>query len=211
MKYTFGYIKHNKEINEYHLGACLDNLDGDYSIITTSDKKFPAENYNDILEQCTTDYLILSHEDVTLPKDFLKKLEITIKHVPDFGCLGMVGVDNNRNYHWSQSDNLFEVDTLDCCFLVINMKNLNGAKFDTESFGEYHLYVEDFCAQMNRINKKTNYTIAVNASEKPLYMTDDLSSMGHHSATVKERGYCWGRYQEFRTVLENKWPNIKTT
>lgn len=213
MKYTIGYIKHNSSVNELHIGPSIENLKGEFKVITTEDTLFPAENYNHILSECKTDYLILSHEDVTFPSNLLEKIEMTITHVPDFGCLGMVGVDESRNYHWSYIDKIVELDTLDCCFLVINMKNRNGIKFDTETFGEYHLYVEDFCAQMKRVNKKKIYTIGgISAYEKPILKEKTESdSMGHHSATVSQRGYCWGRYSEFRRILESKWPNIKTT
>ena len=217
MKYTIGYIRHNSFVNELHIGRSIDNLIGDFEVITTDDAWFPAENYNELLSECKTDYLILSHEDVTFPPDLLEKIEMTIKHVPDFGCLGMVGVDENRNYHWSSLDKIVELDTIDCCFIVINTKNLNGIKFDAETFGEYHLYVEDFCAQMKRINGKKIYTIGgMIASEKPLIedhpeQESCFDSMGHHSATVNQRGFCWGRYSEFRQMLEQKWPNIKTT
>ena len=34
-----------------------------------------------------------------------------------------------------------------------------GVKFDEINFNEYHLYVEDICAQMNRVHNKKNYTI----------------------------------------------------
>jgi hypothetical protein len=213
MKYTIGYIKHNNSVNELHIGPSIENLKGEFEVITTEDTLFPAENYNHLLSECKTDYLILSHEDVTFPSNLLEKIEMTITYVPDFGCLGMVGVDENRNYHWSSLDKIVELDTLDCCFLVINMKNRKGIKFDTETFGEYHLYVEDFCAQMKRVNKKKIYTIGgISAYEKPILKEQTESdSMGHHSATVNQRGYCWGRYTEFRRILESKWPNIKTT
>ena len=154
MKYTFGYIKHNEEVNRIHLGASLKNLKGEFSIIATTDKCFPAENYNHILDVCETEYLILCHEDITFPDNLLEKIDETIKLVPDFGCLGIVGVDTDNKYYWSVEDRIFELDTLDCCFILINMKNLSNARFDTDLFGEYHLYVEDFCAQMNRINGK---------------------------------------------------------
>lgn len=212
-KYTIGYIRHNPLINEFHIGHSINNLIGDFNVITTDDTLFPAENYNKMLSECKTDYLILSHEDVTFPSYLLEKIEMTITHVPDFGCLGMVGVDKNKNYHWSSLDKIIELDTIDCCFIVINMSNLNGIKFDNEIFSEYHLYVEDFCAQMKRINGKKIYTIGgVVATEKQiLEEKEKFNSMGHHSVTVNQRGYCWGRYHEFRQILEQKWPNIKTT
>ena len=212
MKYTFGYIEHNKEVHDKYLGPSMANLTEPYLELTTSDEKFPAENYNDLIDRCETDYLILTHQDVSFPSNLLNQIEETIKHVPDWGVLGMVGVDVNRVYRWSEFDKLYEVDTLDCCFIVIRKDS--PARFDTQIFDEYHLYVEDFCAQMKRLHNKTNYTIAINSGEildinyNPNLPVKQLS---HHSATVSKRGYCWGRYSEFRQKLENKWPSIKTT
>jgi hypothetical protein len=212
MKYTFGYIEHDKEIHNRYLGPSMSSLKEEFEVITTSNKKFPAENYNDLLDRCKTEYLILTHQDVSFPSNLLEQIDETIKHVPDFGVLGMVGVDKNHVYRWSNSESIFEVDTLDCCFIVIRKDS--PARFDSIIFNEYHLYVEDFCAQMNRLHGKSNYTIGIKSGEilnshyKP---NQEFNQLSHHSATVSKRGYCWGRYSEFRFKLEKKWPKIKTT
>lgn len=208
MRYTIGYIEHDNKVHTKYLGPSLASLKEDFAILTTSDEKFPAENYNTMLDKCETEFLILTHQDVSFPPSLLEQIDKTMEYVPDWGVLGMVGVDRNHVYRWSDTSNLYEVDTLDCCFMIIRKDS--PVRFDTENFGEYHLYVEDFCAQMNRVHGKRNYTIAIKSSGKFDGYTD-FKQLRHHSATVSKRGYCWGRYIEFRQKLEQKWPRIKTT
>lgn len=212
MRYTFGYIEHDKEVHDKYLGPSMASLIDEFTVLTTTDEKFPAENYNDLKDRCETEYLILTHQDVSFPPNLLQRIDETMKHIPDWGVIGMVGVDKNRSYKWSEGTTINEVDTLDCCFIVIRKDS--PARFDTNQFGEYHLYVEDFCAQMNRLYNKRNYTIAINSGEilDSIYKPNTtFTQLSHHSATVSKRGYCWGRYVEFRQKLGLKWPQIQTT
>jgi hypothetical protein len=210
--FTIGYIKHSPTAFERYLGYSLKHLQGDFDEVFTSDEKFPAQNYNDIIERSQTEFVILTHEDVSFPPDALACIKRTIDFLPDFGVLGMVGVDAGGTHRWSTLAGVYEVDTLDCCFVVVR-KNA-PARFDAERFNEYHLYVEDYCAQMNRLYGKKNHTLHIASGEaRASWFVEGfpLLQMTHHSATVSERGYCWGRYHEFRHELERKWPNIKTT
>lgn len=211
-KFTFGYISHNAQIHARYLQYSLENLRGDFEVIHTSDQKFPAENYNNMLDQCVTDYLILTHQDVSFPPDLLTCVQRTIDSVPDFGVLGMVGADAGGTHRWSTIKGIYPVDTLDCCFVLI--RSSSSARFDTDRFGEFHLYVEDYCAQMNRLFGRQNYTIHIDSDEMPESMYKAgfvLDKLRHHSATVSTKGYCWGRYHEFRRELESKWGGVKTT
>jgi hypothetical protein len=212
-KFTIGYIEHDKDVFDRLLGPSLANLSGCFDIIKKSDSNFPAYNYNEIIKESKTPYIILTHQDVTFSPDLLLITEKTIEYLnDDFGALGMVGVDVNGSYRWSSSNKLYEVDTLDCCFIVVKKENV--VRFDEENFGDYHLYVEDYCAQLNRkINKKI-YTIFITSSESNNlghYNDYKGSFLNHHSVTLSVRGTFWGRYNEFRTILEKKWPGIKTT
>jgi hypothetical protein len=210
--FTIGYIKHSPQTFERYLGYSLKSLQGDFDEVFTSDERFPADNYNDIIERSQTEFIILTHEDVSFPPDALACIQRTIDFAPDFGVLGMVGVDAGGTHRWSTLAGIYEVDTLDCCFVVVRKAAL--ASFDSKIFGEYHLYVEDYCAQMSRLYGKKNYTIHIASGElrDSAYAANfPLVQMTHHSATVSERGYCWGRYHEFRRELEKKWPNIRTT
>jgi hypothetical protein len=213
MKYTIGYIDHNKEVFNRLLGPSIKSLKGEFSVISVESDKFPAENYNRLVSMAKTPYIILTHQDVTFSSDLLERIDLTIDALDgEFGALGMVGVDKLGNYHWSELDRIYELDTADCCFLVIRTDN--DIKFDTEKFGDYHLYVEDYCAQLNRIKKKSIYTISTisRESDPNFFLTESEGTfLNHHSCTVSTRGFCWGRYPEFRKKLNEKWPNIKTT
>ena len=211
-KYTFGYIRHKQDVHDRYLGYSLARLQGEFDVISTSDAAFPAANYNALLDQCKTDYLILTHQDVSFPPDLLARIDATIAHLPSFGALGMVGRDAAGNYRWSTPDAIYEVDTLDCCFLVVRRDT--ACRFDTVNFGEYHLYVEDFCAQMTRLRGEKVYTILVPSGEQfdSLYQPGfEPVKLVHHSATVSQQGFRWGRYDEFRATLERKWGVVQTT
>jgi hypothetical protein len=203
-KFTIGYISHNDDVFKKFLGKSISELPGDFDVIATSVENYPAHNYNDILEKAQTPYVILTHQDISFTPDLLLSIEKTIDELGgDFGALGLVGVNHSGEYKWSSSEKINEVETLDCCFIVV--KRCTQARFDTEKFGEYHLYVEDFCAQLGRTHNEKIYTILTD------HEGDKESHLSHHSVTWNERGPCWGRYNEFKEVLLHKWPNLKTT
>ena len=52
--------------------------------------------------------------------------------------------------------------------------------------------------------------LLLQADPKQVYQGNE-TFLNHHSCTVSTRGFCWGRYPEFRQKLEQKWPGIKTT
>jgi hypothetical protein len=203
-KFTIGYISHNEDVFKKFLGKSISELVGDFDVISTSDEKYPAHNYNEILEKAETPYVILTHQDISFSPDLLERIQETIDRVGnDFGALGLVGAAKNGSYHWSSKEKIEEVETLDCCFIVLRRET--PARFDTERFGEYHLYVEDLCAQLSRGHNQKIYTILTEAGQ------NNESYLAHHSVTWNERGPCWGRYREFKNVLLQKWPNLKTT
>ena len=216
--YTIGYISHDPVVFDKYLGPSLESLDGDFVVISTSDKAYPAENYNTIISCCDTDYLILTHQDVSFPPNLLSAIDKTIDAVGEesLGVLGMVGMhpDHPDLQLHSTADKVHLVDTVDCCFAVVNPR-LN-ARFDSENFGEYHLYVEDYCAQMNRTLGRNNYTILIDSGVDEIMDSNNndgfvRDKLRHHSATVSKLGSAWGRYWEFRDVLTKKWGNLKTT
>lgn len=212
MKYTIGYINHNKDVFDRLLGPSIKNLSGEFDVISVSDDNFPSENYNKLVSMAKTPYIILTHQDVTFSSDLLSRLDLTMDALNgNFGALGMVGVDKLGEYHWSESDKIYELDTADCCFLVIRTDN--DIKFDEEIFDEYHLYVEDYCAQLSRVKNQKIYTIDTSSKESDPNTTYQIGTkfLNHHSCTVSTQGFCWGRYHEFKYKLQQKWPNIKTT
>jgi hypothetical protein len=216
--YTIGYIDHDKDVHSKYLGPSMSMLNDEFSVICTSDKKFPAQNYNYILDKAKTDRVILTHQDVSFPPDLLEKIDKTYDLLEeqgvDVGALGMVGMHPYHDYMQlhSNENSVWLVDTLDCCFVVVDP--VAKARFDEENFGEYHLYVEDYCAQLNRDLNKSNFTIKISSSGDILYSNDisfNFDKLRHHSATVSKRGSCWGRYGEFKIKLIEKWGQIKTT
>jgi hypothetical protein len=214
VKYTIGYIEHDVNVFNDYLGPSIANLRGDFEIITTTSENFPAKNYNDIINRATSPYIILTHQDITFSPDLLEKIDLTINELKNnFGLLGLVGVDNERNYLWSSTDKINELDTADGCFVVI--KKNAPIKFDEENFGEYHLYVEDYCARMKRELGQSIYTISIPGNEvHPTTKYKDIkdgSFLNHHSVTCHARGTTWGDYWEFRRLLGNKYNGIQTT
>jgi len=196
--FTIGYIEHDNNVHSQFLGKSIDALIGEFNVISKSDKKCPAENYNEMLDECKTPYLILTHQDISFSSNLLERIEKTIEIVPNFGALGIVGADYNGNIRWSDINNIYELDTLDSCFIVIKVEN--APKFDSVNFNEYHLYVEDYCGNLSRNLNKKIYTIAM-----------DRKSFEHHSATLRVRGGAWGNYMLYRKKLNDKWYGIRTT
>ena len=106
-KFTIGYINHDEDIFKQYLGKSINTLVGDFNVISKNSDKSPAENYNEMLAECETQYLILSHQDVIFQSDLLVKIESTIDLLPDFGVLGFVGANKNdllymanRYFYW---------------------------------------------------------------------------------------------------------------
>jgi len=213
-KFTFGYIEHDANVFDRYLKKSLEKLDRNlFEILTISDINKPAINYNILLNNCKTEYIILTHSDVSFPPNLLECIENTINLVPDFGCLGLIGVDrNDGSYKWSNKNEIYEVDTLDCCFIVLKVSDF--IKFDELNFDDYHLYVEDICAQMNRVFNKKNYTILIDSCEISDNIYEETyipTKLTHHSATLSKLGIMWGKYSHYKQILINKWGNIKTT
>ncbi len=214
-QFTIGYIQHNKYVCDAFLGPSINNLQGEFDVISTTSKNKPAANYNEIITKCNTPYLILTHQDVTFSPNLLDRVKMTICELPDFGAIGMVGVDKQNNYFWSDSQRIYTLDTLDCCFIVIRPDN--KLLFDNVTFNDFHLYVEDYCANIQRIHKKSVNTILIKSTEKPVTLQyEDIyknsnSFLNHHSYTLSKLGAQWGRYVEYKEKLMEKWPGLCTT
>lgn len=163
-----------------------------------SSKNSPAKNYNEILFNCTTPYVILCHEDVSFSPNILNCIENTIHQVPEFGVLGLVGADAGGVNRWSDDKEIYPVDTLDSCFIVVRLDY--GLKFNELDFGGLHLYVEDYCSRLKQLGKQS-YTILLDPGEY----------INHHSATWNTLGAAWGDYSEYKKVFNTLYPNTKTT
>lgn len=205
MKYTFGYIRHNEDVFNQYLEKSLSELEGDYLVISTDDTEMPAKNYNHMLSMCQTKYLILTHQDISFSKNLLLNIDRTIEEIPnDFGGLCLVGVDSVGNYYWSEEKISHQVSISDACFILINTEN--KIKFNEDIFNEFHLYVEDYCAQMG-FEKKSLYTILTSSNVN----FKESSYILHHGHTVSQRGFFWGNYNKYKKIFNDKWPNTYTT
>lgn len=216
MKFTIGYINHNSDVFERHLNKSLRNLRGEFNIISTSSEECPAKNYNKIIEDSPNDWVILTHQDISFSEDLLDKIELTMKTLDEkeskYSALGLVGIDiNTEDYRWSNQEEIYELETCDCCFIVIN-KN-NPVRFDSDLFDDFHLYVEDYCVSVKKFG--SIYTIlgveSYDSTSRDVVNIPE-SNIIHHSETVRLRGFTWGRYFEYKEKLNNKWKRkIKTT
>lgn len=214
MNFTIAYIDHKKEVFEKYLKPSIESLTGNYNIISVSDELFPAENYNKLINLSTTDWIILTHQDISFPSNLLERIELTINEIGEdnIGALCMVGVNERGEYKFSKENEIYEVQTSDCCFLVINKKN--NIYFDPINFDEYHLYVEDYCVRVFKELNKKIYTILVDSDAIMDYDWNDtieFNKLRHHSYTCSKKGFCWGRYHEYKQKLLNIWGDVKTT
>lgn len=216
-RYTIGYIDYKSEIFERQLGPSIQNLVGGFDVLNTSCEKAPAFNYNDMIDQCETPYLILTHQDVSFSPDLLSCIDKTIEHVPDFGALGMVGARTGApGLRWSDVGGIKELDTADCCFIIVR-KDL-GIKFNSTVFDDFHMYVEDYCAQVSRVLGKKCYTILIKSEQLDAYMhySDLVNKFGkefliHHGYTNRVAGVMWGKYREYQRKFWSMWPGLQTT
>jgi hypothetical protein len=203
MRFTFAYIDHDQQVHSRFLGPSLENLKGDFDVVFRNSKQFPANNYNHMLANSKNRYIIFSHQDMSFSGDLLEKIQETINAYPDFGVLGHVGMNRQNQYCWNNARKTYEVETLDCCFIVADREN--PVPFDEKTFDDCHLYVEDYCMQINKKTGKKCQTILIgrNFHDGPFLM--------HHSNTLYQQGNNWGKYNFYMDRLKSKWGNVYTT
>jgi len=217
-QYTIGHIKHNEELYKKHLGPSLENLKGNFKIITTTDQKKPAANYNDIIDSSTKDLILFLHEDVSFSSNLLHAIDTTISILKEqklkFSALGIVGRNYNTQYDasWCGPAGIYRYETVDCCFILIDKSD--NHKFDDKTFDDFHLYVEDYCIGVEEKTGNGIYSILVNGFEGVTAPADidKYSHVIHHSATVIKLGGGWGKYHYYKQRLNDKYQReIKTT
>ena len=117
-----------------------------------------ATAYNRGIDTTTGKFLIFLHQDVYLPKGWIKKMERILQTAceedPAWGVLGGYGTDSGgagRGYLYStglqrivgrEFSGLAPVETLDEVILII--RRSSGLRFD-ENVGGFHLYGADIC------------------------------------------------------------------
>lgn len=176
-------------------GTCtIDKFLPDIPVIWLDKRTCPATAYNKAIDLCKTRYLIFCHSDVTFSSDMVDCVLQTIKEVPDFDVLGMVGGEV-----WSRKDRLFRLQTCDSCFIVLDLEK--GFRFNDRVFNSYHFYVEELC-----IGKEI-WSIRINAYEFNEFPNKcrDKSTFCHHSQTIFAGGWDWGEYAFYEKLyLHNK-------
>jgi hypothetical protein len=216
MKWTIGWISHNKEAFDNYLLPSLSRASGNFNTIYTDDILNPAKNYNNIIDNCKTRWLILCHEDISFSHDLLERIETSISlwGKKDFVFGGIAGPEKYGKVIKSRKNVSDKILTTDCCFIVIDTNN--SVRFDEDTFDDFHLYVEDFCIQS--VNNKNGYGSLIlcdflTGNQWRSIDQENKSSWIYHAGyTVSQRGYSWGRYHEYRARLRNKWgEGIQTT
>ena len=83
--------------------------------------------------------------------------------------------------------------------------------FDSELFDEYHMYVEDYCAQV-QINLgckiytlPTNWIWVHDLDENLVDITIIKKWFIHHSNTFSMKGAKWGNWMKYKKKLDEKW------
>lgn len=203
MRFTFAYIDHDKEIHARFLEPSLKQLKGEFDVVFGNNKQSAASNYNLILKNSQNRYVIFSHQDMSFSGDLLEKIEKTIRAYPNFGVLGHVGLDKKGNYCWNNMQKSYEVETLDCCFIVVDRET--SVLFDEKTFDDYHLYVEDYCMEVTKQTGKTCRTLLIGRN------FHYGSFLMHHSNTFYNQGNNWGCYNFYKDRLKTKWGKVFTT
>lgn len=203
MQFTFAYINHNPQVYASLLHPSLKALKGEFQIVFRNSNEPPASNYNRMLANSRNRYVIFSHQDMSFSDDLLEKIEKTINAYPDFGVLGHVGMNKQGDYCWNNADRSYEVETLDCCFIVADREN--DVFFDEQTFDDCHLYVEDYCMQVKKQTGKICRTILIGRN------FHYGSFLMHHSNTLQQQGSNWGKYNLYRDRMKTKWGQIYTT
>lgn len=217
---TFGFIYHDSFPYKNQYAPSIEGFMSTESDTTLfvdyrlSSEGSPAKNYNSMIDECETEFLVLTHTDVTFSPDFVDSIFKTIDLVPDFGALGIVGVSSDGNYHWASERLIKEVETLDCCCIIINKSH--GVKFDEVAFDDFHLYVEDYCASINIIHGKKCYTMLTNSEQLPALTVysevhNKKNFFYHHGFTFGKMGPAWGKYNEYKQKLNAKWNKVVRT
>lgn len=217
MSFTFAWIRHNPIPFQRYLEPSLQELLGDFKTLSANSGKPPAIIYNDFIQKCDTDWLILLHADIDFPSTLLNSIQQTIQllnqNEKKIGALAAVGRDRSipHPYRWSSNSIIYELDTADCCFLAIQPSV--GVQFDSSIFDGFHLYVEDYCAQLNRKKDLGVWTILIDSEEGPAHWNPTLGrdKLRHHSFTMNAQGAAWGDYHNYKNKLIKKWGKIQTT
>ena len=208
-KYTISFIKHNQEDFDRFLGPSLESLNGNYLIDCLSDELRPASAYNISLARAKTPYIIFTHEDIQFSSNLLESLDKTIDSLENnFGLLGGAGVDQFGTYLYSNSSQIYSIQTSDACFFVVKRSNL--LLFNNIVFDDFHLFTEDYCARLYNNLGLNSYTFLLDMNHWG-YTSPDQYFIQHNGSTCQKIGFCWGAYPYYKKIFKEMWPDFHTT
>ena len=126
-----------------------------------------AVAYNAAIEQASTDLLVLVHQDIYLPENWIQRVQSAVEQLaqtcPDWGVLGCCGIQTSGKHvgyiydgAWNRVlgepfEGGLEVESLDEAVLII--RKSSGLRFDPSLEG-FHMYGADVCLQAQSRGKK---------------------------------------------------------
>jgi len=154
-KISFASCVNDKQVLNENLLRSPDVASGTVSIEFLRNCSSAAKAYNSVLEKTDSDIVILLHQDVYLPVNWISGVSLCIKDLEkidvNWAVLGLAGAtaDGVVGHLWSSGINkeigkrfggTIEVESLDELLLVVNTKN--NIRFD-ENLPGFHLFGTD--------------------------------------------------------------------
>lgn len=156
--------------------------------------------YNEAIAECDAEILIFAHQDVYLPKGYIRNVEAKLRELdavaPDWAVAGVVGLAGGRVMYgraWSTGLGLTvggdsklpaKVETLDEMIIILRIDS--GLQFD-EKLPGFHLYAADIIEIANSAGRST--------------WVIDAPAI-HHSRPVLNLG---GSYTQAWRYMRRKW------
>lgn len=157
-------VFNDKETLDEYLIKGLENQNSDdFELIlvdnTKNRFKSAASALNYGAKKSKSEYIVFSHQDVSLPQNWFKKTEKLIKDLKNPGIIGVAGkMLNNRKIitniehgippfrsnSFEFIENPVEVGTVDECLFIIPTKVFNELKFDEKCCNGWHFYAVDY-------------------------------------------------------------------
>ncbi len=202
-KVSFVCVYNNTKILEKDLLSSLKIQDHPWELITidNTSKKFSsaASALNFGAEIISGDYIIFCHQDIEIHDsvwikkalDMISELQINKSSIAGVAGRNHVSkkIVTNIDRSLKESpleanhiDKPVEVDTVDCCMIIIPSHIFKIIKFDEETCSDWHLYTEDYCLSA----KNLGYGVYV----LPLYLIHNSSGININlSFNTSTKGY----------------------
>jgi len=106
----------------------------------------PTKALNQAIEKAKHNLIIICHQDVKLPDNFVACLESCLAKLPKWGLCGLAGVDFQGGNPFVNGKKIAKVMTIDSLCVILDRRN--PLRFD-EGFKWWHCYAEDLALQAN--------------------------------------------------------------